>query len=216
VIIAVISWLYNVLVAVSCAYSPDDPLSIGVTIQFYACAGSVLSILGLAGIATVSTYHYHHHHFLRNRHEECVHLTNLAHLQKNYALTLSFALFLLVDAFVSAIVRLLVLQYFFRAFYDHNVCTASYDATRSPRNLRHDIVTSVRYQEEHIWPASHQKTCRIAVGATQVAVVGVLICFTIAQGSLAMTVRRFAKRLVRKEDERLEKRRPLTGSMNEK
>lgn len=141
----------------------------------------------------------------------------LCYLQKNYALTISFALFLLVDAFVSAIVRLLVLQFFFEAFYDYNVCTSSYDPTWSPRNFRHDIVTSVRYQKEYLWQASHQKTCRVALGAGQVILVGVLICLTVAQGSLAVTMRRFAKDLARKDSVRLEMTVPITRrSMMEK
>lgn len=53
--IALTSLVYNLFVAASCAYLPDDPLLIGVSIQYYACAGSVLSALGLVGIATVST-----------------------------------------------------------------------------------------------------------------------------------------------------------------
>lgn len=53
--IALTSLFYNLFVAASCAYLPDDPLLIGVSIQYYACAGSVLSALGLVGIATVST-----------------------------------------------------------------------------------------------------------------------------------------------------------------
>lgn len=139
-------------------------------------------------------------------------------LQKNYTLTVSFALFLLLDAFVSAIVRLLVAQFFFEAFYDYNICTSNYDPTWSPRNFRHDIVTSVRYQKEYLWQANHQKTCRVALGAIQVVLVAVLVCLTVAQGSLAVTMRRFANELARKQSEKLEHILPVARrkSMTEK
>lgn len=146
-------------------------------------------------------------------------LTEAANLQKNYTLTISFALFLLLDAFVSAIVRLLIVQFFFGAFYDYNVvCTSNYDPTWSPRNFRHEIVTSVRHQKEYRWQASHQKTCRVALGATQVVLVGVLICLTVAQGSLAVTMRRFANELAREKSERSESIPPVARrrSMMEK
>lgn len=134
--------------------------------------------------------------------------------QKNYALTISLALFLLVDAFLSSIVRLLVLEFFFKEFQDFNVCESSYDPAWTPRNFRHDIVTSVRFQKEYISQARHQQTCRLALGATQVVFVGVLICFTAAQASLAMTVRQCAKELGRKKGERLEV--AMAGVISEK
>lgn len=53
--IAIASLVYNVSIALSCAYLPaDDPLFIGLSIQYYAFAGSLLSVLGLAGISIVS------------------------------------------------------------------------------------------------------------------------------------------------------------------
>lgn len=169
VTIAIVSLVYNVLVGFSCTYLPDDPLYIGLSIQLYAWAGSALSVLGLFGIVT-----------------------------KRPALTTSFAHFLLLDTFVSAIVRLLILQFFFEAFYDHNVCTASYDPTWSPRNFRHDIVTSVRYQKEYLWQTSNRKRCRAALSAVQIVLIGLVICLTGAQCSLAFTMRKFGKELERR------------------
>lgn len=51
--VALLACIYNALLAASCAYLPDDPLSIRSSISLYAWAGSVLSILGLAGIVLV-------------------------------------------------------------------------------------------------------------------------------------------------------------------
>ncbi|KAF2215210.1 hypothetical protein CERZMDRAFT_56805 [Cercospora zeae-maydis SCOH1-5] len=166
VAIAIVSLVYNVLVALSCAYLPDDPLYIGLSVQLYAWAGSALSVIGLFGIVT-----------------------------KQPALTTSFAHLLLLDTLVSAIVRLLVLQFFFEAFYDHNVCTASYDPTWSPRNFRHDIVTSVRYQKEYLWQKSNRRRCRAALSAVQIVLIGLVVCLTGAQCSLAITMRKYGKEL---------------------
>ncbi|KAI5362327.1 hypothetical protein Slin15195_G059780 [Septoria linicola] len=171
--IAITTLVYNLLVASACAYLPDDPLYVGLSVQLYAWAGSALSVLGLAGI-----------------------------LFKKPAWTTAFAHFLLLDTFVSAIVRLLILQFFFEAFYDHNVCTPLYDPTWNPRNFRHDIVTSVGYQKEYLWQSTHPRRCTAALGAVQVVLVGLLICLTVAQGSLAVTMRRFGKELEKVDNER--------------
>ncbi|KAM3416732.1 hypothetical protein BST61_g8323 [Cercospora zeina] len=171
VAIAIVSLVYNVLVALSCAHLPDDPLYIGFSIQLYAWAGSALSVIGLFGIVA-----------------------------KRPALTTSFAHFLLLDTFVSAIVRLLILQFFFEAFYDHNVCTASYDPTWSPRNFRHDIVTSVRYQKEYLWQNSNMRRCRAALSAVQIVLIGLVMCLTGAQCSLAITMRKYGKELERRRE----------------
>lgn len=117
------------------------------------------------------------------------------HLQKKPALIIAFSHFLLLDTFVSAIFRLLILQFFVESFYDHNICSSSYDPTWSPQNFRHDIVTSVRYQKEYLWQFSHQKSCHFALGAVKVVLVTLLICLTAAQGSLAVTTRRHGKEL---------------------
>jgi hypothetical protein len=107
----------------------------------------------------------------------------------------SFSHYLLLDTAVSAIVRLLILHFFFESFYDHNVCTSSYDPTWSPQNFRHDIITSVRHQKDYLWQLSHVKRCRVALGAVQAVLVGLLICFTAAQALLAIDMRRFGKGL---------------------
>lgn len=56
---ALLSCLYNLLIAVSAAYYlPDDPLFIGLSISLYAWAGTILSICGLAGIILVSILYF--------------------------------------------------------------------------------------------------------------------------------------------------------------
>lgn len=50
-----LSCFYHLIVALSCVYLPDHPLHIGVSVQLYAWAGSLCSLLGLGGIITVST-----------------------------------------------------------------------------------------------------------------------------------------------------------------
>ncbi|KAK4502853.1 hypothetical protein PRZ48_006279 [Zasmidium cellare] len=143
---------------------PDDPLYIGLSISLYAWAGTILSALGLAGIVT-----------------------------KRPTLITSFAHFLLIDTFVSAICRILVLQFFVEAFHDHNICSNGFEPTWSPQNFRHDIVTSVRWQQENLWHFNHKRRCRVALGAVQVVLVAILICLTVAQGMLAVRMRRFAR-----------------------
>ncbi|KAF7188790.1 hypothetical protein HII31_09713 [Pseudocercospora fuligena] len=114
-------------------------------------------------------------------------------MRKKPVLITAFSHFLLLDTFVSAVCRLLILQFFVESFYDHNICSNNYDPTWSPQNFRHDIVTSVRYQKEYLWQFSHKKRCRFALGAVQVVLVTLLICLTAAQGSLAVTMRRYGK-----------------------
>ncbi|EME83834.1 uncharacterized protein MYCFIDRAFT_195054 [Pseudocercospora fijiensis CIRAD86] len=117
---------------------------------------------------------------------------------KKPVLITAFSHFLLLDTFVSAVCRLLILQFFAESFYDHNICSNNYDPTWSPQNFRHDIVTSVRYQKEYLWQFSHKKRCRVALGAVQVVLVTLVICLTAAQGSLAVTMRRYGKKFDQK------------------
>ncbi|EME44878.1 hypothetical protein DOTSEDRAFT_70806 [Dothistroma septosporum NZE10] len=167
-IVALLSCIYNLLVAVSSNYLPDDPLGIGLGISLYAWSGTILSAVGLAGIVT-----------------------------KRPMLVTSFAHFLLIDTVISATCRLLILQYFIEAFNDHNVCAGGYEPIWSPQNFRHDIVTSVQWEQEQLWHSSHKRSCRVALGAVQVVSICVLMGMTAGQGSLAVMMRRHAKEMVR-------------------
>lgn len=105
----------------------------------------------------------------------------------------TFSHFLLLDTFISAITRLVILQFFVEAFYDQSLCNSRWDPTQSPRNYRHGIITSVKYHEVYLREKRHQKDCRVGLGAVQCVLISLLICLTAAQGTLAMTMRRFGK-----------------------
>ena len=118
-------------------------------------------------------------------------------LQTRPMLVTSFAHFLVIDTVISATCRLLILQFFIESFYDHNICTGGYDPIWSSQNFRHDIVTSVQWEQEHLWQSSHKRRCRVAFGAVQVVSICVLMGMTAGQGSLAVMLRRHAKQMVR-------------------
>ncbi|KAK4624237.1 hypothetical protein CLAFUW4_05296 [Fulvia fulva] len=167
-IVALWSCTYNLLVAVTSTHLPDDPLGIRLGIRLYAWSGTILSLVGLAGIVA-----------------------------KRPILLTTFAHFLLLDTVISATCRLLILQFFIESFYDHNICTGGYEHIWSSQNFRHDIVTSVRWEQEHLWQESHKGSCRVALGAVQVVSICVLMGMTAGQGSLAVMMRRHAKEMER-------------------
>jgi len=53
-LVAGIALIYNFLFAAIAEYLPDDPLYVGLSVQGYAFAGCILSLLGVIGVATVS------------------------------------------------------------------------------------------------------------------------------------------------------------------
>lgn len=173
--VAILSCFYNLLVVATCTFLPDDPLYIGRSISLYAAAGSVLSLLGLIGILT-----------------------------KRPTLIHPLAHFLLLDTLVSALTRLLILEFFLDSFSEPGLCSSTEFSSLplwSPQNFSHDIVTSVRWQKESLWNFTQgEKRCRVAEDAVQVVLVGLLVCLTAAQGSLAMAMRRFGKEIERERE----------------
>lgn len=109
----------------------------------------------------------------------------------------SFAHFLLIDTLVSTVCRILVLQFFVESFHAHNICSDGFEPAWSPQNFRHDIVTSVRWQQENLWQFNHKRRCRVALGAVKIVLVAILMGLTATQGMLAVRVRRVAKDMER-------------------
>ncbi|SMQ48912.1 unnamed protein product [Zymoseptoria tritici ST99CH_1A5] len=162
IIVATLSCVYNAIVAVASLYLPEDPVYIGTLMATYAWASLFWSVVGLEGA-----------------------------LKKRPGLISSFAHFLLLDTFVSAISRLIILQFFFDAFYDQNVCSAEYDLTWSPESFHNDIVSSVQqFREDHMMLRQRRRSCQVELGIVQVGLVCVVVCFAVVQGVLAVCMRR--------------------------
>lgn len=111
-------------------------------------------------------------------------------LQHNRTLTNLFSHSLLLDAFVSTCARLLVLELFFNTTHSQDTCSDIIEAIwTDQRQPSHDVVTSFEWQHSlmraGVW-------CRFALGAVHVACVGVLICTSAAQGTVAVAIRNHA------------------------
>lgn len=163
-LVAGIALIYNFLFAAIAEYLPDDPLYIGLSVQGYAFAGCILSLLGVIGVAT-------------NR----------------PSLVAFFAHYLLVDTIISAVCKLLVLQCVVDAFYVHDICNAEFATPWREETLGHDTVTSPHWQTHMYRPSRHMKRCRVAVHAVQIVLVAVMVVLVTGQAMLAMSMRRYGK-----------------------
>ncbi|CAK4030685.1 Hypothetical predicted protein [Lecanosticta acicola] len=187
-----LTFLYNILLALASAtYLPHDPLYIGLSTSLYAWAGTILSVCGLAGIVL-----------------------------KRPTLITSFSHFLLIDTLLSTLSRFLLLHFLLEAFTDANhLCyapTPSSSASHqpiiwNPENSRHDIVTSVKWHRENLWgmqeESANRRRCEMALGAVQLVLVGLWIAMTVAQGALAVSMRRFGKEMEMEQKKKLLTRR---------
>lgn len=114
-------------------------------------------------------------------------------LTRNRTLICLFANTLLLDAFVSTCARLLVLELFFNTTHSQDTCSDIIEAIWTDQHQpSHDVVTSFEWQQSimkaGIW-------CRFALGAVHVACVGVLVCTSAAQGTVAVAVRSYGMQL---------------------
>lgn len=105
---------------------------------------------------------------------------------------------LLLDAFVSTCARLLILELFFNTTHSQDTCSDIIEAIwTDQRQPSHEIVTSIEWQHSlmraGVW-------CRFALGAVHVACVGVLICTSAAQGTVAVAIRNHALQINRVEE----------------
>lgn len=185
---AICTLIYNALTAALCTYLPRDSLIIGYGASCYAIAGCVFSLLGVYGIIAVGlpvqTSPIH----------SPVHVANTA-LQRQPNLTTTFSHFLLLDAFVSSIARLLILELFFNTTHSQDACTDVVEALwTNQQQPSHATVRSSQWQqsltEAGIW-------CRFALGTVHVVCVGVLVCTSAAQGTVAVAIRSVGKQFGR-------------------
>ncbi|KAF2768042.1 hypothetical protein EJ03DRAFT_328601 [Teratosphaeria nubilosa] len=169
-LVATVALVYNFLFAILCQYLPDDPLYVGVSITGYAWASCVLSTLGLIGVWA-----------------------------RHPALITSFAHYLFVDTFMSALCRFVLLELFLDTFRDHNVCSDAYASRWQEETLSHDVVTSAHWQKHLMRPSNHVRRCRLALDAVQVVMFAILVAMTAAQGTLAMAMKRYGREIERWE-----------------
>lgn len=119
-------------------------------------------------------------------------------MKHNRTLTNLFSHSLLLDAFVSTCARLLVLELFFNTTHSQDTCSDIIEAIwTDQRQPSHDVVTSFEWQHSlmraGVW-------CRFALGAVHVACVGVLICTSAAQGTVAVAIRNHALQIDNAEE----------------
>ncbi|KAH9845041.1 hypothetical protein Tdes44962_MAKER06900 [Teratosphaeria destructans] len=169
-LVAIVALVYNFLFAILCQYLPDDPLFVGVSITGYAWASCVLSTLGLIGVWA-----------------------------RHPALITSFAHYLFVDTFMSALCRFVLLELFLDTFRDHHVCSDAYASPWQEKALSHDVVTSAHWQKHLMRPSSHVRRCRLALDAVQIVMFAILVGMTAAQGTLAMAMKRYGREIERWE-----------------
>lgn len=110
-----------------------------------------------------------------------------------------FSHFLLLDAFVSSIARLLILELFFNTTHSQDTCSDVVEAFWTDQEQpTHATVTSSHWQqsltEAGIW-------CRFALGTVHVVCVGVLVCTSAAQGTVAVAIRNVGKQLGRERSQ---------------
>lgn len=123
------------------------------------------------------------------RHNIKSHVLTRAHQNKRTLINI-FSHSLLLDAFVSTCARLLILELFFNTTHSQDTCSDIIEAIwTDQRQPSHDVVTSIEWQHSlmkaGVW-------CRFALGAVHVACVGVLICTSAAQGTVAVAIRNHA------------------------
>lgn len=95
-------------------------------------------------------------------------------IQGRITLVSAFANFLIVDTFVSALYRVLVLQLFLGAFYDENVCNDAYLMTFGS-------------------PPKDPSSCQDIFHYAKLAVMILCTMWTAAQGMTSITIRRYAQ-----------------------
>ena len=94
----------------------------------------------------------------------------------------------------------MVLQFFFDAFSNQNVCPAVHNPSWSSENFKHDLITSVEeFREDIRTNIRMRRECRVELGIVQVVLVSVLVCFAAAQGALAVGMRRYAQEVARRK-----------------
>lgn len=143
------------------------------------------------------------HHDSESTHSRTIrtpsaHIANIA-LQRQPTLTTTFSHFLLLDAFVSSIARLLILELFFNTTHPQDACSDVVEALwTNQQQPSHATVTSSHWQqsltEAGIW-------CRFALGTVHVVCVGVLVCTSAAQGTVAVAIRSVGKQFGRQRSE---------------
>jgi len=106
-----------------------------------------------------------------------------------------FAYYLLVDTIISAVCKLLVLQYVVDAFYVHDICNDEFAMPWREEILGYDTVTSPHWQKHMYRPSRHMKRCRVAVHVVQIVLVAVMVVLATGQAMLAMSMRRYGKEM---------------------
>ncbi|QIX01274.1 hypothetical protein AMS68_006791 [Peltaster fructicola] len=159
---AAICLSYNALTVVLCDHLPYDPFQLATYIHIYALVGCLISIVGIYGITS-----------------------------RRPILVKVFAQYLLIDAFVSVICRMLLEEFFIETLYDSNVCDQTFDGL----NTGYASMTSGRWESKFKRFFNGFESCAIALATLHFVAIGAMILTSAAQISLAVVMQQFGKQL---------------------
>lgn len=187
----VVSWLilfYHAASAYLCTFLPSDPLYMSFSVTSYAWYGCALAVLGIYGSYKVRDFN------------SSARISLLTRVQRSPTFLTIFSNHLLIDTVLSLVPKIGLVYLFHDLTAD--LCFTSklntsfwFPSSTSPLHGPGRVIQTSSPEETLVASLRARRHCESSLLIAQIAFIGLLVFWTVAQWGLGLSVRRYAVKL---------------------